>query len=199
MPAAAPTQPRQLEPVVTQHEGTPDGARTPDLLPQVYDELKEVAQRCLAHEPPGLTLQATALVHEAYMRLGGEHGKWENRRHFFGAAAIAMRRILVERARAKAGPKRGGGRLRLSLDQDASAPTADPAEILSLDEALSALQATDAQLAEIVSLRYFAGLSIDQTAEALGMSPRSVDRAWKAARAFLRHHLGSGGSGAGEA
>lgn len=177
----------------------PDGLRTPDLIPEVYDELKEVAHRCLAHEPPGLTLQATALVHEAFIRLGGDQGRWQNRRHFFGAAAIAMRRILVERARAKAGPKRGGGRLRLSLDQDASAPTADPAEILCLDEALEALQATDPQLAELVSLRYFAGLNIDQTAEALGMSPRSVDRAWKAARAFLRHHLGTtaGGSTGG--
>ncbi len=172
----------------------PKGLRTPGLIPEVYEELREVAQRCLAHEPPGLTLQATALVHEAFIRLGGEQGRWENRRHFFGAAAIAMRRILVERARAKSGPKRGGGRLRLSLDQDASAPTADPAEILSLDEALRALQGTDPQLAELVSLRYFAGLSIDQTAEAMGMSPRSVDRAWKAARAFLRHHMGTGGA-----
>ena len=187
---------RPAEKIVS--ESTPQSGKNPDLLPEVYDELRQVAQRCLAHEPPGLTLQATALVHEAYMRLGGENGHWENRRHFFGAAAIAMRRILVERARAKAGPKRGGCRLRLSLDQDPSAPTADPAEILSLDEALQALQATDAQLAEIVSLRYFAGLSIDQTAEALGLSPRSVDRAWKAARAFLRHHLGTQGGG-GEA
>jgi RNA polymerase sigma factor (TIGR02999 family) len=183
---------------VSDSPAQPSGERTPDLLPAVYEELREVAQRCLAHEPPGLTLQATALVHEAYMRLGGEHGRWQNRRHFFGAAAIAMRRILVERARAKAGPKRGGGRLRLSLDQDAAAPTADPAEILSLDEALGALQTTDPQLAEIVSLRYFAGLSIDQTAEALGLSPRSVDRAWKAARAFLRYHMGTGEGQAGE-
>ncbi len=164
----------------------------------MYDELKQVAQRCLADEPPGLTLQATALVHEAYIRLGADGGQWQNRRHFFGAAAIAMRRILVERARAKAGPKRGGGRLRLSLDRDPTAATADPADVLTLDEALEALQASDPQLAELVCLRYFAGLSIDQTAEAMGLSPRSVDRSWKVARAFLRHHLRSAGSGAEE-
>lgn len=171
-----------------------DGSKSAgdELLPLVYDELRELARRNLANEPAGLTLQATALVHEAYLRLGADdHARWESRRHYFGAAAIAMRRILIERARAASGPKRGGGRQRVDLNS-ADMPAADqPIDWLGLDSALSALEKQDPDLAELVSLRYFAGLSIDQASAALNISPRTVDRNWRLARAFLQHHLAS--------
>ena len=174
------------------------------LLPLVYDELRNLARHKLANEPADLTLQATALVHEAYLRLGADPGAaWQNRRHFFGAAAIAMRRILVERARARAGPRRGGGRVRIPLDEatpDARTPADDPVDWIGLDDALCALEKHDPDLAELVSLRYFAGLSVDQAAAALGVAPRTVDRDWRVARTFLRHHIAtSGGAGEGPA
>ena len=170
------------------------------LLPLVYDELRELARRNLANEPAGLTLQATALVHEAYMRLGADPAaRWDSRRHYFAAAAIAMRRILVERARRHAGPRRGGGRARIPLeDAEMAADAPAPVDWLALDDALAALERQDPELAELVSLRYFAGLNIDQTAQALGISPRTVDRNWKVATAFLRHHVSrTGEEGAG--
>jgi RNA polymerase sigma factor (TIGR02999 family) len=164
------------------------------LLPLVYDELRELARRNLANEPAGHTLQATALVHEAYMRLGADpEARWDGRRHYFAAAAIAMRRILIERARRVAGPRRGGGRERVDLTDVDPASTPDSVDWLALDDALTALERHDAQLAELVSLRYFAGLSIDQTAAALGVSARTVDRDWKVARAFLQHHIARSG------
>jgi RNA polymerase sigma factor (TIGR02999 family) len=159
------------------------------LLPLVYNQLRALAQKQLAREGAGHTLQATALVHEAYLRLGADpNAHWDGRRHYFAAAAIAMRRILVERARQRRGPRHGGGRARMPLD-DAAQIQADPSipepDWDALDRALTELQEKDPDLVQIVHLRYFAGLSIDQTAAALGVSPRSVDRDWKCARAWL--------------
>jgi RNA polymerase sigma factor (TIGR02999 family) len=170
-----------------------------DLLPLVYEELRDLARRNLANEPAGLTIQATALVHEAYLRLGADPAaRWDNRRHYFAAAAIAMRRILVERARKVGGPKRGGGRGRVSLEEvDPASNPEQPVDWLALDDALASLEQHDPELAELVLLRYFAGLSVDQTAEALGVSARTIDRNWKVARAFLQHHI-TGAGGAGE-
>jgi RNA polymerase sigma factor (TIGR02999 family) len=171
-----------------------EGSRsaTDELLPLVYDELRGLAHAKLRHEPGNLTLQATALVHEAYLRLGGSDGeRWEHRRHYFAAAAEAMRRILIERARRVAGPKAGSGRVLADIDVVEAAVDCDPTSWLALDEVLAALSSHDAELAEIVSLRFFAGLSIDQIAAATGVSPRTVDNRWKVARAFLLKHMPS--------
>lgn len=166
------------------------------ILPLVYDELRALAAAKLRDEPKEITLQATALVHEAYVRLGGDADmRWESRRHYFGAAAEAMRRILIERARRYAGPKRGGGAKRVDLANVDVALGDAPEEWLALDEALTALQAQDPSLAELVSLRFFAGLSVDQIAMTQGVSPRTVDNHWKLARAFLARHIGGRASG----
>jgi RNA polymerase sigma factor (TIGR02999 family) len=166
--------------------GDPHAAE--QLLPLVYDELRRLAAHKMAQESSGQTLQATALVHEAYLRLvgGGEDQRWDGRGHLFAAAAEAMRRILVERARGKATVKRGGGRRQLNLDQLALAADDRPHEdLLALDEALAELERHDAQAAGLVKLRYFAGLSHQQAAEALGVSRRAADRLWALARAWL--------------
>jgi RNA polymerase sigma factor (TIGR02999 family) len=158
------------------------------LLPLVYDELRRLAAQKMAQEAPGQTLQATALVHEAYARLVGPGGgrDWDSRGHFFAAAAEAMRRILVENARRKAADKRGGALARVDLaDADVPAP-ADSEDLLALDEALTRLAATDPQAADLVKLRYFAGLPAAEAAAALGMSPRTADRTWAYARAWLK-------------
>ncbi len=161
------------------------------LLPYVYDELRELAHRRMAKEPPGLTIQATALVHEAYLRLMGDTDvRWENRGHFFAAAAEAMRRILVERARKYRGLKHGGGRQRVSLEPDVLTGAGNPDDdILALDEALTRLEARDKLRSEVVKLRYFAGLTIEQTAETLGISTATVERYWTFARAWLRTEM----------
>jgi len=167
-----------------------DSGRSEQLLPLVYQELRALAQSMMANEPRGHTLQATALVHEAYLRLvGGNEAGWDNRAHFFAAAAKAMRRILVERARRVAGPKRGGGRKRLTLEGVDLHFDADPADILALDEALDRLAIHDERLAKVVNLRYFAGLTEAETARALGMSERTIRRDWTFARAWLYKHL----------
>jgi RNA polymerase sigma factor (TIGR02999 family) len=160
------------------------------LLPLVYDELRKLAAQRLAQERPGQTLEATALVHEAYLRLaGGKH--FENCGHFFAAAAEAMRRILVENARRKASLKRGGGMLRRDISES-ELPAPDRAnELLALDEALTKLAETDAQAAKLVSLRYFAGLTSAQAADALGISARTADRTWAYARSWLLKRLES--------
>ena len=161
------------------------------LLPLVYDELRQLAARRLAREKPGQTLQATALVHEAYLRLVDSEGTrpWHGRGHFFAAAAEAMRRILIDSARRKRRPKHGGDRHRVDLD-DAGDAIAPPVEdLLALDEALEKLVTEDPVSADLVKLRYFAGLSIDEAAEALGMSPRTADRRWAYARAWLRQEM----------
>lgn len=169
----------------TIEHGDPTAAE--QLLPLIYDELRQLAAQRVAQEKPGQTLQATALVHEAYIRLvdveKAQH--WNSRGHFFAAAAEAMRRILVERARQKLGPQRGGGRARLNLEEalDIVDPRAD--EILHVHSALEALASESAIKAELVKLRYFGGLSHQEAAEALGLSRAAADRYWAYAKAFL--------------
>jgi RNA polymerase sigma factor (TIGR02999 family) len=162
------------------------------LLPLVYDELRKLAAAKLAYEQPGQTLQATALVHEAYLRLmgGGENLiEWEGRRHFFAAAAEAMRRILVERARRQATLKHGGEYHRVDLDGGLLVDQERATELLALDEALAALELHDPQAAELVKLRYFAGLSHQESAQAMKVSRRAADRLWALAKAWLYQRL----------
>jgi RNA polymerase sigma factor (TIGR02999 family) len=163
------------------------------LFPFVYDELRRLAAQKLAGEKPGQTLQATALVHEAYLRLVGDQGEqrpFKDRGHFFAAAATAMRRILIDNARRKRSQKRGGGRQRQPLDAVA-APEPDE-DLLALDEALKKLADKDPVKARLVELRYFAGLTGEQTAEMLGISPTTADRHWAYARAWLRAEVRRG-------
>ena len=172
-----------------------DPAAAAQLLPLVYDELRRLAAQRLAHEAPGQTLEPTALVHEAYLRLVGSDpaAHWDGRGHFFAAAAEAMRRILIETARRKQRLRHGGGRQRLGLDQvDLRAP-GTPEHLLALDEALGRLADEEPAAAEIVKLRYFAGLTIEQTATALGLSVRTANRHWAYARAWLYQQLGPAG------
>ncbi len=162
------------------------------LLPLVYDELRRLASHKMTQEKSGQTLQPTALVHEAFMRLVGDQDRpqWDSRSHFFAAAAEAMRRILIESARRRNAEKRGGGLSRSELsDDDAVLDPDDFETLLSLDEALTKLAAEDPDLAKLVELRYFTGLTIDQTAEVLGVSPRTTKRNWTYARAWLRREL----------
>ena len=171
-------------------QGDPHAAG--QLLPIVYKELRQLAAHRMAQEAPGQTLQATALVHEAYLRLvgGAEEQRWDGRGHFFAAAAEAMRRILVERARAKGAHKRGRDMRRLDLDQLSLAADAQPDHnLLALDEALAELERHDAQAAGLVKLRYFAGLTHQQAAEALGIGRRAADRLWTLARAWLYRQI----------
>jgi RNA polymerase sigma factor (TIGR02999 family) len=159
-----------------------------DLFPLVYDELRVLAAAQLAGERAGHTLEATALVHEAYLRLA-EPGRFETRGHFFAAAAEAMRRILVDHARARHADKRGGGARRVELDADGLPAAEAGLDVLALDESLKKLAAADPEAAALVNLRYFAGLTIPQAAEALGISPRSADRLWAFAKAWLYREL----------
>jgi RNA polymerase sigma factor (TIGR02999 family) len=165
-----------------------DPAAAEQLLPLVYDELRKLAAQKLAGEKPGQTLQATALVHEAYLRLIGDQ-HFENRGHFFAAAAEAMRRILVETARRKQRDKHGGGMVRRPMSQvDLAQPRSDD-ELLALDEALEKLAAGDRLAAQLVQLRYFAGMTIPEAAETLHLAPRTADRLWAYARAFLHAEI----------
>jgi RNA polymerase sigma factor (TIGR02999 family) len=166
-------------------QGDPGAAE--QLLPLVYDELRKLAALMLAQEKPGQTLQATALVHEAYLRLlDREHAQnWNSRRHFFAAAAEAMRRILVDNARRKRRPKHGGDKKRLSLDSVALPEEDRFHDLLDLDQALNALAKQEPLKAELVKLRYFAGLSLEETAACLGVSPVTAKRHWAVARAWL--------------
>ena len=172
--------------------GDPRAAR--ELLPLVYDELRRLAAARLAHEAPGQTLDATALVHEAYLRLVGpaDARRWKDRGHFFAAAAQAMRNLLVDHARRKRRDKHGGGRRRVELDESVPAPAGREPDLLALDEALTRLAAADPEAAAVVQLRYFAGLSVEQAAEALGTSRATAYRHWAFARAWLLHELGGG-------
>jgi len=175
---------------------TKDSAhRVECLLPLVYDQLRAVAQRALAAERPEHTLQATALVHEAYLKLVGEREiPWASRAHFYVAAAEAMRRILIDHARARGRVKRGGGgggRARLTLS-DVTDLASKPDEIVRFDEAFGRLEGESSEAAAIVRLRFFAGLSVEQTAEALGVSTSTVDRRWAFARAWLYRALRDG-------
>jgi RNA polymerase sigma factor (TIGR02999 family) len=166
---------------------TGDPSAAERLLPLVYDELRKLAAQKLSREKPGQTLQATGLVHEAYLRLVGVANEqhWNSRGHFFAAAAEAMRRILVERARQKLGPKRGGGRIRLKLDEACDFAERCADEILAVHEALAALAEDSPIHAELVKLRYFAGLTHQEAAQALGLSRTTADRHWAYAKAFL--------------
>jgi RNA polymerase sigma factor (TIGR02999 family) len=171
-------------------QGEPGAAE--QLLPLVYDELRKLAARKLAQEKPGQTLQATALVHEAFLRLvggGAASFGWNGRGHFFGAAAEAMRRILVENARRKRTVKHAGERARVSLEGLDLADEPPPGPLLALDEALTRLAAEDPQKAELVKLRFFTGLSIEATARALAISPATAKRWWTFARAWLLHEI----------
>ncbi len=162
-----------------------------DLLPLVYDELRKLAAARMADEPPEHTLQPTALVHEAYLRLVGPASPtgWDSRGHFFAAAAEAMRRILVDAARKKRRSKHGGDRKRQTLDA-AQPAAADPRDdLVALDAALTRFAAEDPQAAKLVELRHFAGLSVAEAAQALGISPRTADRIWMFARAWLHREL----------
>jgi RNA polymerase sigma factor (TIGR02999 family) len=173
---------------------TGDPKAAAELLPLVYDELRRLAAARLADEKPGQTLQPTALVHEAYLRLvsGGQPKNWNGRGHFFAAAAEAMRRILVEAARRKQAEKHGGGHRRQDLDADAFAAPESDLDIVALDVALSRLAERDPLKAKLVELRYFAGLTGEQAAAVLGMSASAVDRLWVYTRAWLRRELGFG-------
>ncbi|MEX2137784.1 MAG: ECF-type sigma factor [Pirellulales bacterium] len=161
------------------------------LLPLVYEELRKLAAQRMAREKPGHTLEATALVHEAYLRLlgGGAEQPWNSRGHFFSAAAEAMRRILVESARRKHALRRGGDRRKLELGFIEPAVPRISDDILALDEALEKLAKKDPMKAELVKLRYFAGLSMEQLAEALGISPATAHRYWNYARAWLHQEI----------
>ena len=173
------------------HEGDTNAAQ--ELLPLVYEELRKLAAASLAREAQGNTLQPTALVHEAYLRLVGDDGgrAWDGRGHFFAAAAEAMRRILVEDARRKRGLKHGGDRKRQPLDPDCVAAPEAADELLALDEALSRLAKSEPKVAELVTLRYFAGLTIPQAAAQLQVSPRTADAWWAYAKAWLQAALQS--------
>lgn len=169
-------------------QGDPRAAE--ELLPLVYDELRKLAAARLAALPPGQTLQATALVHEAWLRLAGPgHNDWNGRGHFFAAAAEAMRRILVDRARHKAAQKRGGGLRRIDLDHVDVAMESDEDLLLALDEALARYAQKDPQGAELIKLRFFAGLPNRQAAALLGVPERTAKRTWAFARAWLWHEL----------
>jgi RNA polymerase sigma factor (TIGR02999 family) len=161
------------------------------LLPLVYDELRRLAAQKLAHEKPGQTLDATALVHEAYLRLVGDEARpcWNSRGHFFAAAAEAMRRILVEIARRKRTEKHGGKRKRIDLSQAEPLTQADPDAVLDLDEALSTLAGEDPEAAAVAKLRIFAGLSVEEAAQALSTSRANAYRQWTYARAWLHARL----------
>ena len=173
-------------------QGDPHAAE--QLLPLVYGELRRLAAQKLAQEKPGQTLQATALVHEAYLRLvGGEPGAhWNSRGHFIAAAAEAMRRILVENARRKKTAKHGGPRQRIDLSQAEPMAQADPDSVLDLDEALTALAGEDPDAAQVAKLRLFAGLSVEEAAQALSLSRANAYRQWAYARAWLHARLGDG-------
>ncbi len=161
------------------------------LMPLVYDELRRIAARYVSRERPGQTLQATALVNEAFVRLAAERPRdFQNRTHFLAIAALSMRQILVQRARARAAAKRGGAPQRVTLD-DASAAISTPEsiDVLALDEALARLAALDPEQARIVELRYFGGLTVEETAEVEGISPATVKRQWAMARAWLKRAL----------
>ncbi len=168
-----------------------DPLASEQLLPLVYDELRKLAAAKLAQENPGQTLQATALVHEAYVRLVDvvKAQEWDSRGHFFAAAAEAMRRILVDRARAKGSAKRGGTLKRLDIDAVDLATKADPLELLAIDDALAKLAREDPSAAKLVELRYFAGLTVDEAGKALGMSTATAYRHWNYARAWLHGEL----------
>jgi len=165
-----------------------------DFMPVVYDELRRLARHYLRRERPGQSLQATALVNEAYLRLKRDQRQpWHDRTHFFAIAATSMRQILVERARARHAAKRGGSQIRITLSEAVAAPDEMSIDLLALDQALTRLADLDPEHARIVELRFFAGLSIEESAEAMAISPATVKRGWNLARAWLKRELQKAG------
>jgi RNA polymerase sigma factor (TIGR02999 family) len=174
--------------------GNGDPKASDELLPMVYEELRRLASHKMANEAPGQTLQPTALVHEAWLRLtGGENVKWDGRAHFFGAAAEAMRRILIDNARRKQALRHGGGQRRLDIEDVEIAALPDDDQLLAINDALERLAAHDSRKAELVKLRYFAGLTINEAAELLKISEPTAKRDWKYARAWLYNEINRGG------
>ncbi len=163
-----------------------DSTAADRLLPVVYDRLRRLAQQMMAREKPGQTLQATALVHEAYLRLLGDDSSWDDRRHFYAAAARAMRRILVERARRRERIRHGGGRKRVDLDDVSAVAEPESVDLVALDEVLRRLEKEEPRAAQVVMMRFYSGLSEADAAEALDISVRTVWRDWNFARAWLR-------------
>jgi RNA polymerase sigma factor (TIGR02999 family) len=173
-----------------------DRAAFDRLVPVVYEELRRQASRYLRRERPGQTLQTTDLIHEAYIRLiDQKNARWQNRAQFFGIAAQLMRRILVDHARARHRAKRGGGDIRVSLNEGMAIAKSRDVNLIVLDEALNRLAEIDLERSKVVELRFFAGLSVEETAEALGVSPRTVKRSWRFAKAWLRREISGAGPG----
>jgi len=173
--------------------GKGDRSALDKLLPLVHAELRRIARRQMSQERPGHTLQATALVNEAYLKLAGQQGfEWQNRAHFFAVAAQVMRHILIDHARAHTRDKRGGGAIQVSLDEAAVLAEDQAEHFIALDEALRSLELVDPQKSKIVELRYFGGLSIEETAEVLDISPRTVRREWQRSKAWLYRMISEG-------
>jgi len=166
-----------------------DQAALDQMLPLVYAELRRIAAHYMRHERPGHTLQTSALVNEVYLRLVSENVSWQSRAHFFGIAAQLMRQILVDHARTRTRLKRGGDQVRVSLAEAAETPVGKAADLIALDDALNTLAALDPQQSRIIELRFFGGLTTEETAEALGVSTATVERDWRVARAWLRAEL----------
>jgi RNA polymerase sigma factor (TIGR02999 family) len=186
--------PEEITRILAEYHGG-DRSALDRLLPLLYGELRRIAARRLRGERGGHTLQPTDLVHEAYLRLADMAGEpWRNRAHFVGVAARMMRHVLVDHARARSAAKRGGGDVRVTLGEGLVAADARDVDLVALDEALSALEAFDAQKSRVVELRFFGGLSIEETAEALGISPATVKREWNVARTWLHGRLTGGES-----
>ncbi|MDC0325727.1 ECF-type sigma factor [bacterium] len=173
---------------------TGDPKAAADLLPHVYDELRRIAALRMANEPDGHTLQATALVHEAWIRLSGENHEWKNRRHFLGTAAEAMRRILIDRARKRKRNRHGGDMARINLDDVDLAATSNHETVMFVNEALDRLREKDPEIAELIKLRFFVGIRSHDAARLLGMSERTARRNWAYARAWLAQELLDQGS-----
>ncbi len=189
MPTSTDSSPNEVTSLLAEIQGG-RGEATDRLLPILYAELRRMARSQMARERPGQTLEPTALVHEAYFRLlGDQRLPWANRAHFFSAAAEAMRRILIERARRIARMKHGGGQMRVTLDPDAPDFARSPERFLALDRTLERLESRDPKMAQVVKLRFFAGLTVPETAAAINSSPRSVNRTWTAARAWLKREM----------
>ena len=176
--------------LVLQSMGRGEGGASEELMPLVYDELRRLAAARMARETPGQTIQATVLVHEAWLQLAGNGGRrWENRAHFFGAAADAMRRILIDNARRKARLKHGGGQARVDIDRVQVAEKTPDDDVLLINDALERLEVEEPEKARIVVMKFFGGLTNEEVAENLGISERTVDRQWACAKARLYHWI----------
>lgn len=173
-------------------DGTGGGCELGELLPDVYDDLRRIARNHLRRHRAGMTLDTTAVVHEAYLKLLAANGAWNDRGHFFALASTAMRHLLVDHARRKHADKRGGGAVHVTLSEAVASSAAPPLDVLSLDAALKDLATLDPMLERVVECRFFAGLSVEETAAALGRSTRSVERDWARARAYLFDSLAQG-------